>query len=212
MAKPLKYIVKPAFVGCAFLLLSGCAAVVKAIYPLNEQAARAEAGAYRLDTNHTSVGFAVSHFGFSTFRGRFDTFEGSLDLDPENLETAALTVTIKTDSLHTGVPALDEKLLASSMFGAARYPAIRFTSERVERTGEETAMITGLLTIKDTNAPVTLTARFIGSGTNPLSGQETIGFQGEATLKRSDFGLNEWLPFVGDDVTLTIDVEFVGKD
>ena len=195
----------------AGLLLAGCASVASVIYPLNEQADRAKAGSYQLDPDHASVLFRVNHFGFSEFRGRFDGVIGSMDLDNANPENSAVSVEIDVRSLHTVVPKLDGELLASNMFDVERYPVARFTSGSITRLSESTASIDGTLTINDVTQLVQLDATFIGSGTNPLSGRQTIGFTATTTIKRSEFGLSEWLPFVRDEVALTIDVEFFEK-
>lgn len=189
-------------------LLSACASLVSVVYPLNENAAKARAGAYRLDDDHASVLFELSHFGFSSFRGRFDTLSGSLDLDPQSPENSSVTVTLSTGSLHTGVPALDEQLRAPDMFDTALHPEAQFTSGTITLTSDNSARIEGVLTIKGLSRPMVLDATFIGSGTNPLTGQKTVGFAATGIIKRSDFGLDNWLPFVADDVSLTIDVEF----
>lgn len=193
------------------LALTGCASVASIVYPLNEQAEQARAGTYELDTSHASVLFSVNHFGFSEFRGRLDGVTGSLNLDNAAPENSAVTVEVDISSLHTGVPELDEKLLTKGMFDAQTYPVATFTSGSISRTSESSALIDGTLTINGITQAVQLEARFIGSGTNPLSGRQTIGFTATSTIKRSEFGLSEWLPFVRDDVTLTIDVEFYEK-
>ncbi len=199
------------FAAVAALLLTGCASVASIVYPLNEQAERAKAGSYQLDPDHASVLFSVNHFGFSEFRGRFDGVAGSMDLDNDAPENSAVSVEIDVRSLHTGVPELDDKLLATNMFDADRFPTASFASGSITRTSESTATVEGTLTINGATQLVQLEARFIGSGTNPLSGRQTIGFTATATIRRSDFGLSEWLPFVRDEVALTIDAEFFEK-
>lgn len=194
--------------GITLLLLAACGTVASIVYPLNEQADRARAGAYELDPDHASVIFSVSHFGFSNFKGRFDGISGALDLNPDAPENSTVTIDIDMTSLHTGVEKLDEELSKPSMFDLATHHQATFTSSSVTRLSENEATIEGVLTIKDVSGPVSLQARFIGSGTNPLTGRQTIGFSATGTIKRSDFGLTEWLPFVGDDVSLQIDVEF----
>ncbi len=198
-------------VAAAFTVLSACATVASIVYPLNENADRARAGAYILDDDHASVLFSVNHFGFSMFRGRFDTLSGSLDLDTDTPENSAFVVEVDITSLHTGAPELDEKLFMPSMFDVTEHPTARFVSGSITRTSDNDALVEGVLTINQVSQPVQLAARFIGSGKNPLSGRQTIGFSATGTIKRSDFGLNEWLPFVGDDVTLEMDVEFAEK-
>ena len=70
------------------------------------------------------------------------------------------------------------------------------------------ALIEGNLTIKDVTKPVVLEAGFTGTGINPFSKKETIGFQAVATIKRSDFGINTAIPLVSDEVGLSISVAF----
>lgn len=195
----------------AFTVVSACATVASIIYPLNENADQARAGAYALDDDHASILFSLNHFGFSEFKGRFDGIAGSLDLDADTPQNSVFTVEIDIASLHTGVQKLDDELFASNMFDVENHPKARFTSGTITRTSDDEAVIEGVLTIKGTSQPVTLDARFIGSGKNPLSGRQTIGFSATGTIKRSDFGLNDWLPFVSDEVALEIDVEFAEK-
>lgn len=192
----------------SLLALSACAAIASVVYPLNENADRARAGAYTLDDDHASVVFGLNHFGFSEFRGRFDTISGSLDLNAEDPETSVVTIDIDISSLHTGVPELDEKLFAANMFDVTAYPVAIFTSTSIVRLSENEARIDGMLTIKGVSKPISLDTRFIGSGVNPLTRRQTAGFSAAGVLKRSDYGLDEWLPFVGDEVALEIDVEF----
>lgn len=192
----------------SFLALSACAAIASVVYPLNENGDRARAGAYTLDDDHASVVFRLNHFGFSEFRGRFDTLSGSLDLNVEEPEASVVTIDIDIAGLHTGVSELDEKLFAANMFDLATHPVANFTSTSITRLSENEARIDGVLTIKDVSKPVSLEARFVGSGVNPLTGRQTTGFSATGLLKRSDYGLDEWLPFVGDEVTIEIDVEF----
>ncbi len=200
--------VRKILVLAACSLIAGCATVASIVYPLNENADKARAGNYSLDDDHASVVFSINHFGFSEFRGRFDTLTGSLDLDSENPQNSYVTVDVAINSLHTGVEALDQQLLAKDMFDAGTYSNATFTSDTVTRVSDDSARIDGVLTIKGISRPISLEARFIGSGTNPLSGRQTTGFTATTILKRSDFGLKNWLPFVEDEVEVVLDVEF----
>lgn len=192
-----------------FLLLSACATAASILYPVNENAAKARAGNYEVDPNHASVLFAINHFGFSVFRGRFDTVSGALNLDTDMPENSSVTADVLVNSLHTGVSALDPQILDKAMFDAERHNTANFTSTFVHQTNENSAFIDGILTIKGVRKPITLNAHFIGSGTNPLTGKRTVGFSATTKILRSEFGLKEWLPFVGDEVDIAIDVEFV---
>ena len=109
--------------------------------------------------------------------------------------------------LHTTVAALDEHLKKPDYFDAAKYPTVTFKSTSVSASGN-TATITGLLTLHGVTKPVTLAARFVGAGTNPLTKKLTVGFAATTTIKRSDFGMTTLIPALGDTVDLRINAAF----
>lgn len=189
--------------------LAGCARVIATVAPPTAEVSALEGGNYALDPDHASVTFKVSHLGYSTYVGRFTGLEAQLDLDPEAPDEARLAVQIETASIDTPSDVLNDKLKDQAMFDGARFPIIRFESTEIVLTGEKTAAVSGLLTIKDVTRPVVLDTRFNGGGTNPLNGRETLGFSATGTLERSAFGLREWLPLVGNEVALEIEAEFL---
>jgi len=194
-----------------FLLLAACTAAAKVLYPVNENAFDAKPGDYVLDGEHATVIFGLDHMGFSTFYGRFDTLEGRLSYGGDTPEASEVAIHIMTASVNTPSPALDEDLRGKALFDSETYPAATFTSTKVTQTGEKAGTLDGLLTIRDVTRPVTLNVSFGGSGTHPLTGMKTIGFNATGMIKRSDFGLKRWLPFVGDEVSLLIEAEFIRK-
>jgi len=56
--------------------------------------------------------------------------------------------------------------------------------------------------------PATIEADFNQAGINPVDQKYSLGFDGETTIKRSDFGINYGLPMLGDEVTLNLEAEF----
>jgi GTP cyclohydrolase I len=52
----------------------------------------ANAAAYKVDPNHSTVGFKIRHL-FSNVTGRFDKFEGTIDYEPGKLATTFEAVT-----------------------------------------------------------------------------------------------------------------------
>jgi polyisoprenoid-binding protein YceI len=78
----------------------------------------------------------------------------------------------------------------------------------VTKTGERTARIEGDVTMHGVTRPLTLDATFGGSGANPMSKAFTIGFSATGTLKRSEFGVSKYVPFVSDEVRLKISAAF----
>jgi polyisoprenoid-binding protein YceI len=149
--------------------------------------------------------------GFSTWYGDFSGATGSLTLDPKNLATAALSVTIPVASVSTTNTTLDGELESPAWFDAAKFPTISFKSTAVTLTSPTTALVAGDVTFHGVTKPTTLTVSFKASGTNPMTKAVTIGFEVKGQLKRSDFGVATYVPLIGDDVDLTISAPFEKK-
>lgn len=169
--------------------------------------ARVTGGTYAVDPGHTQVAFRYNHMGFSNNMGLIPASGGSLTLDPKAPEKAQVTVTFAVAELRTSIPKLDEHLMKADFFDAAKFPTATFQSTAVKVSGQ-TAQITGKLTIKGITKDVTLNARFVGAGMNTMMKKDTIGFDAEAQIKRSDFGLGYGVPMVGDDLSLQITAAF----
>lgn len=178
---------------------------------------RITGGSYATDPSHALIGFEVNHFGFNAYYGIFGDVAGTLVLDPKNPAAAKVDVTIPIAGVTTASKGLTEHLLRPGkdegkdggkpdFFGPSPAPA-RFVSTAVRVNGME-AEITGNLTLNGVTRPVTLEAEFIGAGTNPFNKKETVGFEAETTIKRSDFGVSYGIPFVADKVELDISVAF----
>ena len=172
------------------------------------------AGAYKLDPDHASLVWKINHLGFSTFLGRFNAFEASLDFDPENVEAAALEVVIDTTSLDINNAEFSEELRGSNWFDTETFPqAIYRTNGLKETVDEDTFVFSGELTLLGVAAPVDLTVNFHGGGRNFLTRSYTLGFSAETTFIRSAHGLDRFTSFgVGDEIDLEIHVEFMAAD
>jgi polyisoprenoid-binding protein YceI len=169
--------------------------------------ASAEAGQYRLDKKHASVTLKLSHLGLSFYTMRFDGVDASYAYDPATPQAARIEVAIKADSIDTGDPAFNAQI-ASQFFEAARYPAITFRSTAVRPGQGGKGEVVGDLTFHGVTRPITLDVVYNGAGRGMLR-EERMGFSGIATIRRSEFGVTKFLPLVGDDVTVLIEVEFV---
>ena len=167
-----------------------------------------KAGTYKVEPYHTQVGFSVSHFGFTDFSGFFSGISGSLVLDPSQPSASKLEVSVPVQSVLTTAPLLDGLLKGDKWFDTAKFPTATFTSTEVKLTGTETATIVGDFTLHGVTKRVTLQAHLVGSGVNPLDKLFTVGFKAIGTIERSEFGVKQDLPLIGDDVRLTIDGAF----
>jgi polyisoprenoid-binding protein YceI len=168
-----------------------------------------KAGTYQVEPSHTRILFAVSHMGFTTWYGDFTGASGTLTLDPKNLDATKFDIIIPANSVSTTNAKLDGELNGPEWFDTAKYPTIEFKSEKLVRTGHDTANVTGELTFHGVTRPETLHVSFNAAGMNMLTKQYTAGFNATGMLKRSDFKQSTYVPLIGDEVTLTISAAFV---
>ena len=175
-------------------------------------AAQAQSGTYAVEPGHTQVGFSVLHFGFTNYLGVFSNVSGTLKLDTKNPASSKLSVSIPVASVQTTSAKLDDELKGDQWFDAAKFPNATFESTAVRVTGRNDAIVTGNLTLHGVTKPETLKVHFIGAGVNALDKKYTTGFEATGTIKRSDFGVKMYVPYVSDDVTLRISGAFERQD
>jgi polyisoprenoid-binding protein YceI len=152
-------------------------------------AAHAESATYALDPTHTFASFEIGHFGTSTNKGRFDKKEGSVQLD-RAAKTGKLEVTIDTTSINSGTPAFDKHLQSADLFDAAKYPTIKFVSDKFIFNGDKVAEIVGNLTLLGKTQTVTLKANQFNCYQSPMLKREVCGGDFETTIDRTAFGMN----------------------
>lgn len=167
-------------------------------------------GAYTLDPDHASLSFKVNHLGFSTYLGRFNDFDASLDFDPENVANSSVEVIVDMSSLDVNNPEFAEDLRGDSWFDVENFPqAIYRTTSLVETVDEDSFVFAGDLTFMGETHPVNLNVNFHGGGRNFLTRRYTLGFSADTTFLRSEWGMDTFTSFgVGDEVELEIHVEF----
>lgn len=170
--------------------------------------AAVKAGTYVLDAGHSRVVWSLSHRGFSTYSGLLPAAAGTLVLDPATPANSRVEVTLASAAVATADARFDTRLKGPDFFNAEAFPTIRFASTAVEATGN-TAKVTGEVTLLGVTRPVTLDVTFHKAGLNPTDKLYHVGFDATGTLTRSDFGLRNGLPAIGDAVSLRIEAEFV---
>ena len=166
-------------------------------------------GTYQEDDQHAYVIFSYTHLGFSSPKVRFDDFDVTLNLDTGDPEASEIDVTIDVSSVDSGVEVFDGHLLGEEYFNLAEHPTITFESTDVAKTGDNTYDVAGELTIKGKSVPVTLAATINGAGEHPLKKIPAVGVSATGTIVRSDWGLDQYVPAVSDEVTLIIEVELL---
>ncbi len=166
----------------------------------------AVAETYIIDPGHTYPSFEVSHFGFSIVRGRFNKTTGTAVLDLKAKKGSA-DITIAATSIDTGHQKRDDHLRSPDFFNAGKYPSLKFTSTDFKFDGENLTGVNGKLTILDTTKPVTLQVRSFHCAPHPMNKKATCGIDAITSVKRSDFGMTTFLPGIGDEVKIAIEME-----
>lgn len=192
---------------CALLVgVSGCA---KLIQPnIKTDMTLFKSGQYEIDPAHTTVLFKVNHMGFSMFVGRFNRFEANLAFDAEHIEDAKLEALIDMASVDVNNPDFEDTLRGRFWFNAEKYPQAKFVTRSVKKIDANSADFTGDLTFRGVTQPLTLRVDFNGAANNIVTGNYTLGFAASGVLQRSAFGLDNYVPTIGDDVQLEIHAEF----
>jgi polyisoprenoid-binding protein YceI len=162
---------------------------------------------YEFDKSHTHIIFFVNHLGYSYTVGRIKEFDGFFTFDEKEPEKSTVEVTLKPASVDTSVPALDKELVGEKFFNTAKFPTMKFKSTAVKVTGQNMGTVTGDFTLLGVTKPVTLQVTYNRSGIHPFTNNYVSGFTMETRFKRSDFGMSEFLPAVGDEVIAHIEVE-----
>ncbi|MEM6940541.1 MAG: YceI family protein [Pseudomonadota bacterium] len=160
-----------------------------------------------LDASHSQVIFSYDHLGYSTTFGMFSGFEGEIMFDEADPSGSSVSVSMPVKSMFTGWEQRDGDFMSGDFFGASDEDLVTFTSTAIEVTGEDTAQITGDLTMNDITKSVTLDATLNKVGDHPMAGKPWMGFNATTTLLRSDFGVGAFAPAVGDEVAIQISIE-----
>ena len=174
-------------------------------------AGRAQSQTWAIDPNQTAAQFSVRHLLVSTVRGQFDKLSGTVEYDGKDLKTLAVSVTIDVASVNTRVDMRDNDLRSPNFFDVAKYPTLTFVSRKVDPVDATHFKLTGALTIHGVTRDVVLD---VESTLTPIRMGPMLRLGASATTKinRRDFDLQynrmvEATPLVGDEVTITIDIE-----
>lgn len=178
--------------------------------------ARAEPIAYRMDKDHTIIGFAWNHNRLSTMSGRFTKYDGDFELDFADPAQSRVSFTIDAASVWTGVEKLDDDMRSKRLFNVAEFPAIKFVSTQAVKTGLERGQLKGDLTIKDVTRPVTLYIdvnyqgpHIFADSVEKYENARQAGLTVTTRINRSDFGLGMAVPWIADEIDIRIDTELV---
>lgn len=167
----------------------------------------ATAEQYVLDASHSQILFTYDHLGYSTTYNMFSGFEGEISFNQDDPAASSVTVSFPVRSMFTGWEARFEHFMGDDFFGAGEDEMVTFASTSIEVTGDDTALITGDLTLNGVTKPVVLDAKLNQVGMHPMAEKPWAGFDATTTLLRSDFEVGAFAPFVSDEVKVLISIE-----
>ena len=171
--------------------------------------AQAATQAYRIDPVHSSVVFNVDHNGFSRSFGRLRISDGNLSFDPDNWAASSVDATIDLASVDMGDSAWDKVVRGSSLLDAERAPNARFTSDSVEKRGDDEGVLHGKLTLRGVTLPLDIPFRVNRVG-KTIYGLHTIaGFSANLVLDRTKFGMTSNTGSIGTQVSVWLEIEAI---
>jgi polyisoprenoid-binding protein YceI len=164
------------------------------------------ADTYTIDSRHTYPAFEVSHYGFSTQRGRFEHATGKITIDPA-AHAGSIEVAIDTASISMGMDAWNQQMRSDAYFNSEKFPSMTFRSSRLLFDGDRVVGAEGDFTLLGVTQPLKLLVSNFHCGANPMNKRAQCGADVSATIKRSEFGMTRALPGIGDEVRILIGVE-----
>jgi polyisoprenoid-binding protein YceI len=179
--------------------------------------AGAATSTWQIDPQHSSAQFAVRHMTISTVRGAFSKISGTLVLDDQDVTKSTVEVSIDVSTVDTREPDRDKDLRSDRFFDVAHFPTMTFKSKKVEQAGAGKLKVTGDLTIRGTTKEVVLDVEGPAAPMKDPWGNLRTAATATAKVNRQDFGvkwnakLDNGGVVVGDDVSITIDVELLQK-
>ncbi len=167
---------------------------------------------WRVDSAHSSAGFSVKHMMVATVRGTLGPISGTVEYDGKDVSTIKADIRIDVTKINSGNAARDKDLRDGGFFEVDKYPTMTFKSSRAQPGGAGTFRLIGDLTMHGVTKEVTLEVEGPSPVVKVQNGGLKVGATATTRINRRDFGLNynsviEAGAVVGDDVTVTIDIE-----
>jgi polyisoprenoid-binding protein YceI len=169
---------------------------------------------WTLDPTHSEIQFKVKHLMISTVTGSFKQFEGSVEIEGEDLTTAKVRFTADVNSIFTNNEQRDAHLKANDFFDAENHPQLIFESDKLEKIDDEEYKLYGTLTLRGNSKRIALDVDFGGFAQDPW-GNARAGFSVKGKINRKDFGVSFSMVsetggvLLGEEVKLQAEVQFV---
>ncbi|WP_040701065.1 YceI family protein [Nocardia vinacea] len=170
-------------------------------------------GPWMIDPMHSTVIATARHLGIASIKARFAEVSGRIDI-AEPFEQSSGHTEIKAASIDTGIPMRDNHLRSPEFLDVDSYPVITFTSNALRRSGTDTWVMSGELTLHGQRRPVDLDVTYGGFGADPWGGVRAA-FHAETLLHRNDFAIDynavvrAGVAAIGTTVKIDLDIEVV---
>lgn len=170
---------------------------------------------WNIDPVHSVAEFKVRHMMISNVKGQFTNLKGTVALNDADITKSQVEASIDATSINTREPQRDAHLKSPDFFDVEKFPTLSFKSTRISRAGDGELTVAGDLTIHGVTRNVVFNVEGPTAPTKDPWGNTRIGLSATTKINRKDFGLtwNAALEtggiLVGDEVTITLDVQFV---
>lgn len=198
--------------GCFRFMPSGSATLLAAAFGLAlllpATPAHSQAQKVDVDLEHVAVTWTVSHGGFSLVMGQFRQInKAEMTFDRKDPANSKVSIEIEAASIDSNHAYRDNWIRSEAELDVWKHRTITFESTKIEKTSENSGKMTGNLTMHGVTHPVTMDVTYNKSGLH-LSKKYTIdGFTAKGKLKRTDFGMKAFIPWIGEEVEFVIQLE-----
>jgi polyisoprenoid-binding protein YceI len=181
--------------------------IVAVLSLLPSLSANAATSTWQIDPAHTAAQFAVKHLMISTVRGEFKGVTGTVTWDDQDVTKSSVNVTIDATTVDTGTAMRDNDLKSPNFFDVAKFPTITFKSTKIEQAGAGKLKVAGDLTIHGVTKSVVLDVEGPSASIKDPWGNTRAAIGATTKVNRQDFGVSGAGTAVGDDISITIDME-----
>lgn len=161
------------------------------------------------DRAHSKLGFSITHMKISEVDGLFKNFEVKVTSAKPDFTDAVIELSADVNSVNTDNDMRDKHITGEDYFDAAKYPTLNFKSTSIKKVKGNTYTVNGNLTMHGVTKPVVFSATLNGVGENPMSKKTVAGFKINGVIKRADFKVGEESAMLGNEVTLSSNLELV---
>ena len=170
---------------------------------------------WNIDPAHSAAEFKVKHMMISNVKGHFGKITGKLTLDESDLANSHVEAVIEAASIETRDAQRDAHLKSADFLHVEKFPTLSFKSTRIRLIRDGELAVEGDLTIRGITRKEAFTVEGPTPPTKDPWGNTRVAVSATTKINRKDFGLtwNAALEtggiLVGDEVTITLDAEFV---